>query len=41
VGFFPIFIVSLAASVVGSLLSAPEPDDVLVRFYKQMHPWGF
>jgi solute:Na+ symporter, SSS family len=40
-GFFPIFVVSGLASVLGSLLSAPEPDDVLVRFYRQVRPWGF
>jgi hypothetical protein len=27
--------------VAGSLLSDPEPDEVLVRFYKQVRPWGF
>ena len=40
-GFIPIFLISLAASVLGSLLSDPEPDDVLVRFYRQVRPWGF
>jgi solute:Na+ symporter, SSS family len=40
-GFFPIFVVSGLASILGSLLSAPEPDDVLVRFYRQVRPWGF
>jgi SSS family solute:Na+ symporter len=39
-GFFPIFLVSLACSVLGSLLSEPEPDEVLVRFYRQIRPWG-
>ncbi len=32
-GFAPIFAVSIVGSVLGSLLSEPEPDDVLVRFY--------
>jgi hypothetical protein len=40
-GFLPIFAISLAASILGSLLSDPEPDDVLVRFYRQVRPWGF
>ena len=37
----PIFLISLAASFLGSLLSDPEPDEVLVRFYRQVRPWGF
>jgi solute:Na+ symporter, SSS family len=40
-GFLPIFVVSGLASILGSLLSAPEPDRVLARFYKQVRPWGF
>jgi len=40
-GFPVIFGLSLLASVAGSLLSAPEPDDVLLRFYRQVRPWGF
>jgi hypothetical protein len=40
-GFIPIFLISLTASILGSLLSDPEPDDVLVRFYRQVRPWGF
>ncbi|MBI4916639.1 MAG: Na+:solute symporter [Acidobacteria bacterium] len=40
-GFAPIFLVSMAASVVGSLLTRPEPDAVLARFYRQVRPWGF
>jgi Na+/proline symporter len=40
-GFAPIFLVSIAGSVLGSLLSDPEPDDVLVRFYTTTRPWGF
>ena len=32
---------ALVASIVGSLLSAPTPDDVLVRFCVQVNPWGF
>ena len=38
---FPwILLVSGIASVLGSLLSRPEPDDVLMKFYKQVRPWG-
>ena len=40
-GFAPIFVVSIVASIVGSLLSDPEPDEVLARFYRQVRPWGF
>ena len=40
-GFLPIFLISGLASIVGSLLSSPEPDGVLIRFYKQVRPWGF
>jgi len=40
-GFVPIFVVSGLASILGSLLSSPEPDDVLVRFYRLVRPWGF
>ena len=27
--------------ILGSLLSEPEPDDVLKSFYKTVRPWGF
>ena len=27
--------------IVGSLLTKPEPDVVLMRFYMQIKPWGF
>ena len=39
-GFVPIFLVSTVASILGSLASEPEPDSVLIRFYKQVRPWG-
>jgi len=39
-GFLPIFVVFGLASILGSLLSSPEPDGVLVRFYKQVAPVG-
>jgi Na+/proline symporter len=41
VGFPYIFGASLAASIAGSLLSDTEPDDVLMRFYKRVRPWGW
>jgi Na+/proline symporter len=38
---FPwILLVSAIASVAGSLLTQPEPDEVLMKFYKQVRPWG-
>jgi Na+/proline symporter len=40
-GFAPIFLVSIVASILGSLASEPEPDSVLIRFYRQVRPWGF
>jgi Na+/proline symporter len=40
-GFPYILLLSLLGCVAGSLLSDPEPDEVLVRFYKQVRPWGF
>src|SRR3989441_331089 len=39
-GFPVIFGLSLAASIAGSLLTAPEPDEVLARFYRQGPPRG-
>ncbi|HTR81440.1 MAG TPA: sodium:solute symporter family protein [Bacteroidota bacterium] len=39
---FPyIFGISLIGCIVGSLVTEPEPDIVLMRFYMQVHPWGF
>jgi Na+/proline symporter len=39
---FPfILIISLAASVVGSLASEPTDKEVLKRFYRDVRPWGF
>ena len=32
---------SVAGSVIGSYLSEPEDDEVLMRFYMQVRPWGF
>jgi Na+/proline symporter len=39
---FPIIAgVSALACVVGSLLTAPEEDEILLKFYTQVRPWGF
>jgi SSS family solute:Na+ symporter len=39
---FPIiFIVSLAASFIASLVAKPDTEEVLTRFYRQVRPWGF
>jgi SSS family solute:Na+ symporter len=39
---FPwILLASGIACVAGSLWTAPEPDAVLIRFYKQVRPWGW
>jgi solute:Na+ symporter, SSS family len=39
---FPVIIgTALFASVVGSLITAPTPHAVLLRFARQINPWGF
>jgi Na+/proline symporter len=39
---FPyVFGVSLIGCIIGSLVSDPEPDEVLMKFYMQVRPWGF
>ncbi len=39
---FPyILVISFIGCVIGSLLTEPEPDTVLMRFYMQVRPWGF
>jgi len=39
---FPaIFLISLGGSVIGSLSTPAEDDEVLKTFYKQTYPWGF
>ncbi|MBN2370221.1 MAG: Na+:solute symporter [Vicinamibacteria bacterium] len=40
-GFAIIFVASLFGCVLGSLLTAPEDDEILKKFYKQVRPWGF
>jgi len=40
--FFPIILaISAIASVVISLLTKPDDEEVLTQFYKQVRPWGF
>lgn len=39
-GFPFILLISAACSVGISLVTAPESDDILIKFYKQVHPWG-
>jgi len=39
---FPfIFAISLAASILGSLATPAESDEVMVSFYERVRPWGF
>jgi Na+/proline symporter len=40
-GFLLILGVSFAASVVVCLLTSPEPEAVLTRFYRTVRPWGW
>lgn len=38
---FPfLFIAGVAGSIIGTLLTPPENDDVLTKFYQQVRPWG-
>ena len=39
--FPPIFALSLVGCILGSLLTEPEEDAVLMKFYMQVRPWGF
>ncbi|MFO7447090.1 MAG: sodium:solute symporter family protein [Ignavibacteriaceae bacterium] len=39
---FPIiFFISLIGCIIGSLVTKPESDVVLMKFYMQVRPWGF
>lgn len=39
---FPfIFLFSLTVSIVSTLATKPEPDEVLIKFYESVRPWGF
>ena len=40
-GFGIIFAVSLAGCVIGSLATEPEDDETLIKFYRQVRPWGW
>jgi SSS family solute:Na+ symporter len=38
---FPaVLLISTAASIIGTLATAPEKDEVLMDFYKNVRPWG-
>lgn len=38
---FPfVLLISTTASILGTLLTAPEKDEVLMDFYKKVRPWG-
>jgi len=39
---FPIiFVISLLGCILGTLLTKPESDETLKKFYKSVRPWGF
>ncbi len=39
---FPLVLVlSLAGCLLGTFLTKPEPDEVLMDFYRRVRPWGF
>jgi hypothetical protein len=39
--FFFILLTGTLTSIVVSLLTKPEDEDVLKKFYRQVRPWGF
>ncbi len=39
--FPPIFVLSVAGCLLGTLLTKPEGDEVLKSFYRTVRPWGF
>ncbi len=40
--FFPVILaVSFAGCILGSLLTPPDDEAVLMKFYKNVRPWGF
>jgi SSS family solute:Na+ symporter len=41
IAFQYIIAISLFGCIFGSLLTKPESDEVLMRFYMQVRPWGF
>ncbi|GLS25163.1 sodium:solute symporter family protein [Marinibactrum halimedae] len=39
---FPfLFLFGLIGSIAGTLLTKPDPEDVLCQFYRNVNPWGF
>lgn len=36
-----ILLISSFASVMGTILTKPEKDELLIKFYTSVHPWGF
>ncbi|MFA5292297.1 MAG: sodium:solute symporter family protein [Phycisphaerae bacterium] len=40
-GFPFLLAISLAASIIGSLVTPTEDEETLKKFYKQVRPWGF
>jgi len=39
---FPVILVlSILGCILGTVLSKPEADEILIKFYKQVRPWGF
>ncbi len=39
---FPVILVlSLIGCIIGTFLSKPEDDEILMNFYRQVRPWGF
>jgi SSS family solute:Na+ symporter len=39
---FPvILVISLFGCILGTFLSKPEDENILIKFYKQVRPWGF
>jgi len=40
-GFPIILLFSLVGSIIGSIITKPEDDKVLISFYKSVKPWGF
>jgi len=41
VGFGVVFLLSLVGCFAGTLLTAPEDEEVLKDFYRRVRPWGF
>lgn len=39
---FPvILVISIIGCILGTLLSKPEGEEILIKFYRQVRPWGF